>query len=157
LHYFTWEIKKLLISFNPKGMFHQITLKCRLFGPFKHHVNEIRRSNPNYEKFKKSFFKSPPNISPYNSYIHYIIVKFSMQNTYFTLRFNPRPTKEKSLSCFWCSGHELCQNSLRSENEKQGTDTWTKLIFSHNRKMCLIKKNLIIFILLHGDLASLYV
>jgi hypothetical protein len=34
-HRFIWEIKKLLIFFNSKGMFDQITLKCRHFGPYK--------------------------------------------------------------------------------------------------------------------------
>jgi hypothetical protein len=37
-HRFIWEIKKLLISLNSKGMFDQITLKCSLFGPYKHRL-----------------------------------------------------------------------------------------------------------------------
>jgi hypothetical protein len=34
-HRFIWEIKKLLIFSNSKGMFDHITLKCRHFGPYK--------------------------------------------------------------------------------------------------------------------------
>jgi hypothetical protein len=35
---FIWKIKKLLISLNSKGMFDEVALKCRLFGPFKHRL-----------------------------------------------------------------------------------------------------------------------
>jgi hypothetical protein len=31
---FIWKIKKLLISLSSKGMFDEVALKCRLFGPY---------------------------------------------------------------------------------------------------------------------------
>jgi hypothetical protein len=37
-HRFKGKIKKLLISLNSKGMFDQITLKCRLFKCYKHRL-----------------------------------------------------------------------------------------------------------------------
>ncbi len=66
-HRFIWRIKKLLISLNSKGMFDHSTLKCRFFKCYEHRLKWIWWSDPNYEEFKKSFKKSPPNISPHSN------------------------------------------------------------------------------------------
>jgi hypothetical protein len=53
---------------NSKGIFDHTTLKYRLFKCYNHRLKWIWRSDPNYEKFKKSLKKSPPNISPHSNF-----------------------------------------------------------------------------------------